>query len=66
MLLFLLAQESGSGHCYVFSSSVVAVQSGVVSGCDAFDVVQTDDGCWAIVNDNDIALADFYAWNLGV
>ncbi|KAG8631988.1 hypothetical protein KVT40_001128 [Elsinoe batatas] len=38
-------------------------QSGMVSGCTMFHKVVSGDGCWAIANDNQISLDDFYAWN---
>ncbi|KAF2223855.1 hypothetical protein BDZ85DRAFT_236355 [Elsinoe ampelina] len=41
-------------------------QSGMVSGCDKFHKVVSGDGCWAIANDNQISLDDFYAWNPAV
>jgi hypothetical protein len=41
-------------------------QTGMVSTCDKFYYVISDDGCWAIANDNGIALDDFYSWNPAV
>lgn len=41
-------------------------QDGMVSGCKTFYKVQSDDGCWAIANDNSIDLDDFYTWNPAV
>jgi hypothetical protein len=41
-------------------------QDGMASGCRTFYKVQPDDGCWAIANDNDISLDDFYTWNPAV
>jgi LysM repeat protein len=35
----------------------------MVQGCETFYLVVAGDGCWAIANQNDITLDDFYAWN---
>jgi hypothetical protein len=42
------------------------IQDGMVAGCKKFYLVQSGDGCWAIANDNAIALSDFYVWNPAV
>ncbi|KAF3002842.1 hypothetical protein E8E14_007637 [Neopestalotiopsis sp. 37M] len=42
------------------------IQDGMVSGCKEFYLVQPGDGCWAIANDQGIALSDFYLWNPAV
>lgn len=34
--------------------------------CDDFYFIKSGDGCWAIANDNDISLDDFYAWDPAV
>lgn len=39
------------------------VQTGMVSNCNKFYQVVSGDGCWAIANDNGIALDQLYAWN---
>ncbi|KAI0123660.1 muramidase [Xylariales sp. AK1849] len=41
-------------------------QTGMVSNCGNFYLVQSGDGCWAIANANGISLDDFYAWNPAV
>jgi LysM repeat protein len=41
-------------------------QDGMVSNCNKFYDVQSGDGCWAIANEYDITLDDFYAWNPAV
>ena len=38
----------------------------MVSDCDEFYDVETGDGCYQIASSYDIALTDFYNWNLGV
>ncbi|KAK4130643.1 carbohydrate-binding module family 50 protein, partial [Trichocladium antarcticum] len=38
----------------------------MVEGCKKLYLVKTGDGCWAIANDNDIELRDFYVWNPAV
>ncbi|KAI1860784.1 uncharacterized protein JN550_011246 [Neoarthrinium moseri] len=41
-------------------------QTGIVESCVKYYVAQSGDGCWAIANDNAIALDNFYAWNPAV
>ncbi|KAH8896916.1 hypothetical protein GQ53DRAFT_639509, partial [Thozetella sp. PMI_491] len=41
-------------------------QSGVISTCNKWYIVQSGDGCWAISNSYGISLDDFYAWNPSV
>ncbi|PVH93333.1 carbohydrate-binding module family 50 protein [Periconia macrospinosa] len=42
------------------------IQDGMTRNCKRFYKVETDDGCWAIANSNQINLNDFYAWNPAV
>lgn len=42
------------------------VQTGMVSDCDDFYLVQSGDTCSVIAADFDISLTDFYAWNPAV
>ncbi|KAJ5903926.1 hypothetical protein N7504_006309 [Penicillium tannophilum] len=42
------------------------IQRGMVSTCNKFYKVITDDSCYDIANDNGIALSSFYSWNPGV
>ena len=41
-------------------------QTGMADNCDKFYLVSSGDGCAAIATDEDISLADFYAWNPAV
>lgn len=41
-------------------------QTGLSSNCTRFYKVERGDGCWAIANDNNINLDDFYGWNPAV
>jgi hypothetical protein len=47
-------------------SAGAPTQTGIVEGCGKYYVAQSGDGCWAIANDNGIALDGFYAWNPSV
>lgn len=42
------------------------IQTGMVSNCDDFYLVQSGDGCWAISQAYNISLDDFCAWNPAV
>lgn len=42
------------------------VQTGMTGNCKKFYKVVSGDGCWAIANNNNIALNDFYKWNTAV
>ncbi|KAL6867810.1 carbohydrate-binding module family 50 protein [Trichoderma novae-zelandiae] len=42
------------------------VQTGMVANCNKFYFVASGDGCFDIAAANNIALADFYAWNPAV
>jgi hypothetical protein len=41
----------------------VPTQTGIVAGCTKYYTAQLGDGCWAISNQFDITLEQFYAWN---
>ncbi|OKL56098.1 hypothetical protein UA08_08661 [Talaromyces atroroseus] len=41
-------------------------QTGMVSDCDKFYLVQSGDNCYSIAEDNGISLDDFYDWNPAV
>ncbi|KAJ5538227.1 hypothetical protein N7494_007706 [Penicillium frequentans] len=42
------------------------IQTGMVSTCNKFYKVITDDSCYDIANDNGISLSSFYDWNPAV
>ncbi|KAL6235925.1 hypothetical protein BDW75DRAFT_250559 [Aspergillus navahoensis] len=42
------------------------IQSGMVSSCDSFYLVESGDTCAAIAEDHGVSLVDFYAWNPAV
>ncbi|KAF5626370.1 peptidoglycan-binding lysin domain protein [Fusarium tjaetaba] len=48
------------------ASTPSPIQTGMVSNCNKFYNVQEGDGCWAISNNNNINLDDFYKWNPAV
>ena len=47
-------------------STPSSVQTGMVSGCDAFYAVKSGDTCSVIASEYDISLAPFYGWNPAV
>jgi LysM repeat protein len=57
------SSESTSTESVDGVATPTPVQDGMADGCTAFYKVQSGDGCWAIANDHDISLDDFYSWN---
>jgi hypothetical protein len=47
-------------------STPTPIQTGMVSNCNSFYLVQTGDTCGTVASSKDISLSDFYAWNPAV
>lgn len=55
--------SGGSTPTETYGSAPAEIQTGANPSCTRWHVIVSGDGCWAIANNAEISLDDFYAWN---